>query len=171
MGVDPPHHSFLKRSLNTALCVVLIILILLHGRKLFDYAPLTLESSINIVLAEISRRKAKRRLRRYELEYREATADLEKHPEGGGVQFIANIVGYREDPAVFKKCLTSYTKTPHMRALLVGIDGNQALDLEMVEQVQEVSHSLDHCRCNLLICLGLSSSNHDISKGHFWNTS
>jgi hyaluronan synthase len=51
---------------------------------------------------------------------------------------IACIIGYRENPSIFEQCLQSYHSAIGCAHLVVGIDGNQDADLDMVRVFQTV---------------------------------
>ncbi|GLI73655.1 hypothetical protein PoHVEF18_001875 [Penicillium ochrochloron] len=51
---------------------------------------------------------------------------------------MAAIVGYREDPELFARALDSYKTAAECRFVLVGVDGDETPDMEMVRVFQEV---------------------------------
>ena len=51
---------------------------------------------------------------------------------------LAAVVGYREEPGLFARALNSYKTCPSLRFLVVGVDGDDAEDMEMVEVFREV---------------------------------
>jgi hyaluronan synthase len=53
---------------------------------------------------------------------------------------MAAIVGYREDPDLFYRALESYKATEGLDFTLVGVDGDQAADMDMVRVFQMVCH-------------------------------
>lgn len=60
--------------------------------------------------------------------------DLEKRlGENSHFTCLASVVGYREDPTVFAKCLESFKGCLGLHTLLVGIDGDQAQDIEVAD--------------------------------------
>jgi hyaluronan synthase len=54
------------------------------------------------------------------------------------VRHIASVVGYREEPNLYRKCLQSYHGSPGLELVLVGIDGDGEGDMEMVRIAEEV---------------------------------
>ncbi|KAJ5232216.1 hypothetical protein N7468_005172 [Penicillium chermesinum] len=62
---------------------------------------------------------------------------------------MAAIVGYREDPELFARALGSYKSVKECRFVLVGVDGNEVPDMEMVQVFQNVSLSLPTCPTSL----------------------
>jgi hypothetical protein len=46
---------------------------------------------------------------------------------------IASVIGHREDPRVFERCLSSYKTQLQVGILVVGIDGLDNEDAEMIE--------------------------------------
>lgn len=52
---------------------------------------------------------------------------------------IASVIGHREDPLVFKRCLSSYRD--HLKAgiLVVGVDGRNKDDMEMPTVYSQVT--------------------------------
>jgi len=59
--------------------------------------------------------------------------------ESPNTQVIVSIVGYREDPLLFKNCLERYLKSGS-KYLVVGVDGNQPEDENMVRVFRNVGH-------------------------------
>lgn len=51
---------------------------------------------------------------------------------------MAAIVGYREDLALFVRALESYKDAAECRFVLVGVDGDDTPDMEMVRVFQQV---------------------------------
>ncbi|RFU74084.1 glycosyltransferase family 2 [Trichoderma arundinaceum] len=51
---------------------------------------------------------------------------------------MAAVVGWREDPALFTRALESYKNARHCAFMLVGIDGDEALDHDMVDVFNNV---------------------------------
>lgn len=60
---------------------------------------------------------------------------------------MAAIVGWREDPELWTKCLESYKTATGWRFLLAGIDGDDAEDQDMVEIFKKVCSRLCVCVC------------------------
>lgn len=54
------------------------------------------------------------------------------------VRHLASVVGYREEPNLFRKCLQSYRGSPGLEIMVVGIDGDHDGDMEMVAIAEQV---------------------------------
>ena len=52
---------------------------------------------------------------------------------------MASVVGYREEPNFFRKCLQSYLGSPGSELILVGIDGDHDGDFELVRIAEKVA--------------------------------
>lgn len=52
---------------------------------------------------------------------------------------MATIVGYREDPDLFARALDSYKSAAECRFVLVGVDGDDTPDMEMVHVFKGVN--------------------------------
>jgi hyaluronan synthase len=123
---------------------------------------------ISIFVAEYNRwANEKRRSRLQETPASTPTHDVEKAistwpniPAGGVTRCMAAIVGYREDPDLFYRALESYKATDGLDFTLVGVDGDQAADMDMVRVFQMVRHYLSRnflvYESMLTIFLGLS---------------
>lgn len=124
--------------LNVSLCVTLALVLFAYVRKNVYFFPITLEAIWQISLAETNRRKSKRRVRNLKREL--DPDDVEKKPLDDTSYFkcLASVVGYREDPTVFTKCMESYNGCIGLETLLVGIDGDEAQDVEMANIVRKV---------------------------------
>ena len=59
---------------------------------------------------------------------------------------MAAIVGYREDPELFARALDSYKTAAECRFVLVGVDGDDTPDMEMVRVFQEVGSPMIICQ-------------------------
>ena len=147
-----------RQTLNTICCILSFTIIFLYFHRFVYLFPITFESIWQISLTEVNRRKNIRRIR--QLEHR-----LEKIDEEDGireketaVRHLASVVGYREEPNLFRKCLQSYHRSPGLELMLVGIDGDQGGDMEMVRIVEEVnSICYAEARFWTLTCLHRSS--------------
>lgn len=102
------------------------------------FFPITLEAIWQITLAELNRRKSKRRVRDIKRELDTDDIEIKRSDDQRAVKFLASIVGYREDPALFVKCLKSFKNNSGQELLLVGIDGNGPQDAEMANVVRRV---------------------------------
>jgi hyaluronan synthase len=102
--------------------------------------PLLVEAILQIILSEINRRRQSIRLKQAEGE--NDSKDLE-HLDLKSIwptPCVGSVVGYREDPLVFQKCLESYHQDfdKALKVLVIGIDGNELEDLEMVKTAESV---------------------------------
>lgn len=112
--------------------------------------PLTVDLMISIFVAEYNRwANEKRRLKLHETPPSTPTGDVEKAlltmqngPPAEVSRCMAAIVGYREDPDLFYRALDSYKATEGLEFTLVGVDGDQAADMDMVRVFQMVRHCL-----------------------------
>lgn len=137
-----PEVSRFRQFLNFLGC--LLILPLYYVMTAYTAHPLTLDILLTIFAAELNRFVNERRRRRlYGVDNAASTPDAEK-----AIQKLANselgpdcmaaVVGYREDPELFARALESYKSTRECRFLLVGIDGDEAPDMEMIKVFQHV---------------------------------
>ena len=131
--------SFTRQAFNAVLCVLTFTIIFLYFRRYVYLFPITFESIWQISLAEVNRRKNVRRIR--QLEHRLSKNDVEAGicEKELAVRHLASVVGYREEPNLFHKCLQSYCRSPGLGLMLVGIDGDHDGDMEMVRIVEEVN--------------------------------
>jgi hypothetical protein len=129
--------SFSRQLINTICCLVAFTTIFVYFRRYVSSYPITLESIWQISLAEVNRRK---NIRRIEALERKHAVDEEKGVDlkQSAVRQIASVVGYREEPGLFKKCLSSYRGSPGLEIMLVGVDGDGEDDMEMVRIAEEV---------------------------------
>lgn len=98
--------------------------------------PITFESIWQISLAEVNRRKNIRRVRLRNQKSDAEKGILEKERD---VRHMASVVGYREEPGLFRKCLQSYIGSPGLEIMLVGIDGDHDGDMEMIRVAGDAS--------------------------------
>ncbi|EKG21103.1 hypothetical protein MPH_01588 [Macrophomina phaseolina MS6] len=108
-------------------------------QKTSTFLPLTVDTIWQIVLTDISRQKSKRALT--ELKAKVSTHEAEKsgiRTSAAGVPYLISIVGYREEEKLFRKCLETYKTCTGVTTIMVGIDGNESEDMEMVRAVQTV---------------------------------
>jgi hyaluronan synthase len=111
--------------------VVIFTIIFLYFHRYVAAFPIMIESIWQMSLAEVNRRKNIRRIQRIEL-LADEELGLKEGEKMSVVRHMASVVGYREEPGLFKKCLQSYRNSPGLEIMLVGIDGDQADDMEMV---------------------------------------
>lgn len=140
MPRSPVLPSLFRQIINTICCLVAFTTIFLYFRRYVSSFPITLESVWQISLAEVNRRK---NIRRIEVLEGKAKGDEEKGLllKQTAVRHIASVVGYREEPGLFKKCLESYKGSPGLELMLVGVDGDGEEDMEMVRIAEEVSNT------------------------------
>ncbi|KAJ4397285.1 hypothetical protein N0V93_001509 [Gnomoniopsis smithogilvyi] len=141
-----PHVSWLRQLVNLIGCI--LIFPLYRAAAVNTYYPATVDLLISILLAEYCRFKNESR----RIAFREAETqpqykdDIEKYaptkhseqPRISSCDTLAAIVGWREDPDLWARCLESYKTTQGCKFLLAGIDGNEPDDLEMVEVFKKV---------------------------------
>lgn len=109
--------------------------IVFYIRTRLLFFPCTFYGLCQLGLADINRRKGLRRLNEAEQRY-EATNGNDGCNSNNW--FIASVVGYREEPVLWKRTLKSYLDSVNVETILLGIDGNGAEDLEMADAVIEV---------------------------------
>ncbi|CAG9951112.1 unnamed protein product, partial [Clonostachys rosea f. rosea IK726] len=158
---SPRHVSVLRQVVNVLGCIASLPLywfITVHCRW-----PVTLDLIITIGLAELNRYiNEGRRLAFLDEASYDSESDIEEknHHEihalrideksmspvesgsaSSRLDCLAAIVGWREDPSLFTRALESYRTTQNCAFVLVGIDGNEAEDMDMVFPKQ--SHVID----------------------------
>ncbi|KAK0645199.1 Hyaluronan synthase 1 [Lasiodiplodia hormozganensis] len=139
----PPKPTLAKLIFNSLAGILVCFLFIFEFRRRVPHCyPLTLDTLLSIILTEISRRKSERSLQKLQHHLGEQSLDAEKgekQTNKAGVPYIVSVVGYREDSALFKRALASYSTCTGAITLLVGIDGNEAdEDAEMVRCVLAV---------------------------------
>jgi hyaluronan synthase len=141
----------MTQMLNTTLCFLGAAFVFVYFRRIVYAFPITIESVWQIGLAEVNHRRSKRRV-----EFLEAGVDAEWGNLGkrSPTRCIGSVVGYREDSDLFRKCLESYRHCAGLEIMLVGIDGNEAPDMEMANIARSVcvpaaapKHRADSGRC------------------------
>ncbi|CAG9992226.1 unnamed protein product [Clonostachys byssicola] len=164
---SPRHVSILRQVVNVLGCLASLPLywfITVHCRW-----PVTLDLIITIGLAELNRYiNEGRRLAFLDEASYDSESDIEEknHHEihalrideksaspvesgsaSSRLDCLAAIVGWREDPSLFTRALESYRTTQNCAFVLVGIDGNEAEDMDMVHVFNNVfpkqSHVID----------------------------
>ena len=137
------HRSWATRIINVVLCFLSAAFVFVYFRRYVYFFPITVESIWQIFLAEINRIRNRRRVDKLREETEDSgfTGDEEKGPSGkrSSVKCLASVVGYREEAGLFRRCLESYQNAPGLEIMLVGIDGNEPTDMEMVQIVKNVS--------------------------------
>lgn len=140
-----PHVSWFRQSLNLIGCILIVPLY--RAAAVNTWYPATVDLLISILLAEFCRFNNESR----RIAYRDAEAqlrykdDIEKNalkvadqPGGATCETLAAVVGWREDPNLWERCLESYKTARRCKFLLAGIDGNESDDLEMVDIFKQV---------------------------------
>jgi hyaluronan synthase len=135
----PVNPSWTRQALNAILCVLTFTIIFLYFRRYVYLFPITFESIWQISLAEVNRRKNVRRIQQLERKLSSSDEEDGIREKETMVRHMASVVGYREEPNLFRKCLQSYRGSPGLELMLVGIDGDHDGDMEMVRIVEEVS--------------------------------
>ncbi|KAF2773280.1 hyaluronan synthase [Teratosphaeria nubilosa] len=135
---SPPQLSIARQIINLVGCCIAAYVFFYGLGKCRN--PLTVDIIISILLAEYNRWTNHLRRQKTRKGFNASTvdSDREKQISGHRLGCIAAIVGYREDPVLFKQCLKSYLNAPGCRFVLVGIDGDAEEDGEMVEVFQQV---------------------------------
>ncbi|RAL12441.1 chitin synthase [Aspergillus homomorphus CBS 101889] len=128
-----PQVPLLRQILNGLGCI--LILPLYYYLTAATRHPLTLDLLLTILAAEYNRFTNERRRRNF---YQHDAADPEKPRVPAGPDCMAAVVGYREDPGLFARALNSYRAAEGCRFMLVGIDGDEAADMEMVRVFQSI---------------------------------
>lgn len=135
-----PEVSRFRQVLNLLGClVVLPIYSVITG---YARHPLTLDILLTIFSAEFNRFMNEGRRQKLQ-DVPQKSQDLEKasmlpSSTNEGAECMATIVGYREDPELFARALDSYKNIPECRLVLVGVDGDDVPDMEMIRVFQQV---------------------------------
>ena len=134
--------SWGRQALNVILCLLLALFVFGYVRKHVFIFPVTMETVWQIALAETNRRRSRRRVKRLKEDL--GSSDIEKavYKQASYARCMASVVGYREEPALFTRCLESYLNCPGLEIMLVGIDGNDAQDMEMANIARKVCRRL-----------------------------
>ena len=133
-----PQLSGRQQVVNVILCVLLALFVFGYIRKHVFIFPVTMETIWQIGLAETNRRRSKRRVK--QLREGLAPSDIEKATSNpaNNARCMASVVGYREEPGLFSKCLESYRNCPGLEIMLIGIDGDGPQDMEMANIARKV---------------------------------
>lgn len=142
-----PQVSWFRQLLNLIGCILIVPLY--RAAAVNTWYPATVDLLISVVLAECCRFNNESR----RIAYRDALTqprykdDIEKHatkmtgqPGNSSCETLASIVGWREDPELWARCLESYKTARGCKFLLAGIDGNELDDREMVDVFNKVSN-------------------------------
>ena len=137
-----PTLSRRQQVVNVILCILLALFVFGYIRKHVFIFPVTMETIWQIGLAETNRRRSKRRVKQLKEDL--VPTDIEKATsnQANNVRCMASVVGYREEPGLFTKCLESYRNCSGLEIMLIGIDGNGAQDMEMANIARKVRKAL-----------------------------
>lgn len=145
-----PHVSWIRQLANFLGCLAIIPMC--RALAVNTRYPATVDLLATILLAELCRFNNEGR----RIAFREAqtqtqppakdNVDVEKRglrlpakqPGNTGCDTIAAIVGWREDPELWERCLESYKTARGCKFLLAGIDGIDEDDQEMVDVFNKV---------------------------------
>lgn len=148
MDAYQPRVHWSRQALNLVGCVV--IFLLYRAAALNTYYPATVDLLISILLAEYCRfnNEGRRIAFRQAASHPKDKEDVEKHAlaasprrEAESSEAIAAIVGWREDSALWARCLESYKTARGCKFLLAGIDGHDSDDMEMIDIFKKVRQS------------------------------
>ncbi|KAK7222526.1 hypothetical protein V2G26_010529 [Clonostachys chloroleuca] len=159
---SPRQISSVRKVINIVGCVVFFTIywMIISGCRW----PVTLDLFVSIGLTELNRfLNESRRMEYYkgsgdsgDQDQEKATLtekdDTEVNLEKGAIEWstsgkkecIAAIVGWREDPALFTRALTSYKDAQSCGFVIAGIDGDAEEDMEMVQVFNEVFPTNSH---------------------------
>lgn len=144
-----PHISWFRQVLNVIGC--LLVIPLYRAALVNTYYPATVELLLSVLLAEFCRFKNEgRRISfresesqpRYKDDVEKSAALALEQQVASNCDTMAAVVGWREDPELWQRCLESYRTARGCKFLLAGVDGDDADDQEMVEVFKKV------CRCS-----------------------
>lgn len=138
------HVSVLRKILNIIGCLLIIPASYLATVQ--SLYPLTLDILIAIILGESNRfvNERRRMSLRAQASLSEKNgsdkekSDLETQKPPPRLDCIAAVVGYREDPELFTRALESYKSARCQSFILVGIDGDDTEDQDMVDVFSQV---------------------------------
>lgn len=136
-----PHEA--TKSIIRAFYLIVTILLAFKVVVRYTYGfPLLIEGVLQIILSEVNHRKQTRRYRQFEQQGQDCEGLGEEASRR--TECVGAVIGYREDPVIFRKCLESYRDDSScaVSVLVVGIDGNEAEDLQMIGTVEKVCRSL-----------------------------
>ncbi|PYH30928.1 glycosyltransferase family 2 protein [Aspergillus neoniger CBS 115656] len=127
-----------ERTLNFLGCIVAAA-VYFYG-LMYLKQPLTFDMIVSIILAEYCRWRNNKRRRDAALQEENGSLGLAEKGKSSEQRLdcVAAIVGYREEPTLWKQALGSYSHAQNCRFLLVCIDGDAEEDREMVEVFQDV---------------------------------
>ncbi|PYI09790.1 hyaluronan synthase [Aspergillus sclerotiicarbonarius CBS 121057] len=130
--------SLAGQTLNFLGCIVAAALYA-YGLKYLE-EPLTFDMIVSIVLAEYCRWGNNQRRKHASLQEENGSLGLAEKGKSSEQRLdcVAAVVGYREEPDLWRKALESYSQAQNCRFLLTCIDGDAEEDQEMVNVFQDV---------------------------------
>lgn len=144
---SPRRVSAWRQCLNILCCLLsLPLYFLLTVSTKF---PITLDLIMTIMLTELNRLINERRRQKLSslqncsespIQEKEDWLQWELNVERGAPRLdcVAAVVGWREDPSLFHRALSSYSSASGCVFLLVGVDGDSPEDEDMVNVFNEV---------------------------------
>ncbi|KAK3996641.1 Hyaluronan synthase [Cladorrhinum sp. PSN332] len=140
-----PFRQFLH-LVGCLLALPLYLVSTVHSRY-----PVTLDIFITIALTELNRYTVEGRrialnqaeekaeeVREYNEKEPWGSLHLESQPAAPRLECLAAVVGWREDPALYRRALESYKTARTCSFLLAGIDGDEKEDQDMVNVFSQV---------------------------------
>lgn len=153
---------WIRKMCNLCGCIML-----LHNLRYYIFSSsihtlrslLMINTLLTIFLAELNRFLNERRRQRFRASLRptvnsdftEKTSSLPEAPNTSMPQCIAAIIGYREDPDLFKRVLASYKDAQNCPFTIIGIDGHEIEDQKMVQIFLEVCEYVSSAEYNFLL--------------------
>ncbi|EKG20638.1 hypothetical protein MPH_02165 [Macrophomina phaseolina MS6] len=130
--------TLVAKTVSLIISIVLVYKIIVHYTFGF---PLLIEGILQIIFSEVNDHKQRRRYQRYEQQMNDVEGLGEKAASRS--ECVAAVIGYREDPDLFHKCLASYGEDTSgtVRVLVIGIDGNEEEDMRMAKTAEDVCAS------------------------------
>ncbi|KAJ5691286.1 hyaluronan synthase [Penicillium malachiteum] len=130
--------SLAEQILNFIGCIVAAA-IYGYGLKYLEQ-PLTFDIIVSILLAEFCRWGNNQRRKRAALQEENGQLGLAEKGKSTEQRLdcVAAVVGYREEPALWRTALESYSQAQNCRFLIIYVDGDAEEDREMVEVFQDV---------------------------------
>ncbi|CAI7626526.1 unnamed protein product [Penicillium glandicola] len=112
-----------------------------YGLKYLEQ-PLTFDVMVSILMAEYCRwgNNQRRKLAALRVENGHPRLAKKAKPSEQRLDCVAAVVGYREEPALWRTALESYSQAQNCRFLLICVDGDAEEDREMVDVFQDVYH-------------------------------
>lgn len=143
----PRHIPIWQQCLNVLCCFLSIPIYFLM--TVSSHYPITLDMLLTIILAELNRFfNQQRREKLQALNDQDESPVREKEDwlkwelnvekAAPRLDCMAAVVGWREDPDLFSRALESYKATEGCTFLLVGVDGDEAEDQDMVDVFNQV---------------------------------